>query len=224
MANRFRPQTTLFLVNSVDGRVVSHDSDDLDPDKSWKKDPKIAAISQPFFEFAKTQEVTTLTYGTILEKLGLNTRQGTPIDLGVNLVVVDEKQALNLKAVRYLAQNTNQCYFVCPSTHPAVSAKLSSKIHLIPYKKLNLKSILRTLKKDAKIKTLTLQSYTPLNAQWLAQSLIDHLSVIVSPLLVGLDGTPSLIDYDLPRVKPLRFISATPFGLGFVNLRYDVIN
>jgi 2,5-diamino-6-(ribosylamino)-4(3H)-pyrimidinone 5'-phosphate reductase len=223
MASRTRPQTTLFLIHSVDGRVVSHDSDHLDPDKTWKQDPKIAAISQPFFEFAKDQNIHTLTYGSILEKLGLNTREGTPVDLGVNLAVIDDTSSLNLKAVNYLAQNTKKLYFFCPASHPAAATKLPTRVSLFPYQKLNLKNILKDLKK-AKVKTLTLQSYTPLNARWLAENLIDELSVIISPLLVGIDGTPTLIGHDLPQVKPLIFTSAQPFGFGFVNLRYKVIN
>jgi riboflavin biosynthesis pyrimidine reductase len=89
---------------------------------------------------------------------------------------------------------------------------------------INLKTLLRDLARKHQVKQVNIVSHARFNARWLSSGLVDHLSVIVSPLLVGRYGTPNLIDQDMLSVKRMSLTDAKPFGLGFVNLRYDVIN
>lgn len=225
MAKLTRPLTTMFLNTSVDGRVTSDDSDDIDSNKDWKKDPKIRAWIQPFFEFSG-KDTYTLTYGDRLIRLGLNTRQGTPKKMDFNLIVIDQDPDLNAQACLYLAQNVRKLYLITPDNHPITKeAKLPKNLYHISYpKKIDLKDLMKQLKTKHKIKAVTIQSYAPFNARWFSEGLVDHLSLIMSPLLVGPFGTPPLVLEELKTVKQLVFQDMQVFGANFVNLRYDVIN
>lgn len=220
-----RPITTLFLVNSVDGRITSHDSDEVDPNKQWKKDPRIAALLQPFFDFAQGS-IHTLTYAETLVKVGINQRTGKAERLDVDLIVLDEHSLLQKSGLHYLSSHVNHLYLACLHNHPANKLPSSPKnLTLLPFKrKIDLTALLTTLYQDHQVKELTIHSNARYNARWLSEGVIDHLSVIVTPLLVGRHGTPNLIDQDLKEVKRLVIRDINPFGLSFVNLRYDVHN
>jgi 2,5-diamino-6-(ribosylamino)-4(3H)-pyrimidinone 5'-phosphate reductase len=222
---RTRPLTTLFLVNSVDGRITSHDSDTLDPNKVWKHDPKIQAITQPFFDFARGN-IHTLTYGESLVEIGVNTRMNLGKKSDVSLVVMDEANHLTIEGVLYLSTNFKTVYLGCLTTHSITTySKIPTNLKLVAQKhNFNLEIFLTSLYKTHKVKQLSIQSNAHMNARWLSAGLIDYLSVIISPLLVGRHGTPNLIDQDMLYVKPLVLTGMKAFGLDFVNLRYDVIN
>jgi 2,5-diamino-6-(ribosylamino)-4(3H)-pyrimidinone 5'-phosphate reductase len=128
-----RPETTLFLVMSVDGRITSHDSDDIDPNKSWKHDPRIAALTQPFVDFG-TGNVHSLTYGEAMNKVGINTRTGKTKRLPIKLIVIDDLSHLTARGVSYLAQNCRTLFFACDHKHPALALKSKPKnLHLLVY-------------------------------------------------------------------------------------------
>lgn len=219
-----RPVTTMFLPLSVDGRITSHDSDGMDPEK-WKQNPRIQAILAQFYDFAGG-EVFTVTSGEAMAKLGVNNRLSQPRPLDFNLVVIDRPQMLNSHGVRYLSQNVKRLILVTLSTHPAAKQRnLPEHVDVISFKsKVDLTELMRRLKEEHQVEQVTIHSNARLNAQWLTLGLIDHLSVIISPLLVGRHGTPTLGDHDLLEVRPLRLSQAKPFGFGFVNLMYEVIN
>ena len=219
-----RPQTTLFLIMSVDGRITSHDSDDLDPNKKWKRDPKVRAITQQFYNFA-SGGIHTITSGSSLAKAGINRRTGQPAHLDINLIVIDHPAHLTHQGVTYLSSSLNRLYFASLKSHPALKRPLPANVRPVTFShRLSLSQLMHRLKTKHQVEAVSIQSNAKLNARWLSSGLVDHLSVIISPLLVGRHGTPNLIDQDLLNVKPLRLTEIKPFGAGFVNLRYDVIN
>ena len=72
------------------------------------------------------------------------------------------------------------------------------------------------------IQKLFIHSIAPLNADLIDAGLIDHLSMIISPLLVGGHGTPASPRHDILTVRPLILVSCQKFSDNYVNLRYDV--
>lgn len=219
-----RPETTMFLTMSVDGRITSHDSDELDSDKTWKQDPKIQARMQQFFEFAEGG-IHTVTYGEAMAKVGVNTREGAPQELDINMILIDDLGLITNKGIRYLARSVDQLYVLCMTDNPILhDQSLPKDVHLITQEKLNLKQLLITLTDTYQIQELSIQSNARLNARWISLGLIDMLSIVISPLLVGRHGTPNLIDQELLSVAPLELIEFQRFGIGFVNLQYRVLN
>ncbi len=221
-----RPQTTLFLSLSVDGRITSHDSDDFDPDKSWKQTPGVRGLLQQFYEFNEP-DMTALTIGSYMAKVGVNTRQAVPKKESVSLVVLDPDADLNPSGISYLASNLQKLFYVCLDSQPTTmnKAKPSANLSLISYpQEIDLNDLFTKLHQDHHIKSLAIHSIAPLNADLLDAGLIDHLSVIISPLLVGGHGTPALQDSDIFSIRTLRLVSSQVFSNNFINLRYDVLN
>lgn len=218
-----RPETTMFLTMSVDGRITSHDSDELDPNKQWKAEPKIRARMQQFYDFA-SGGVSTVTYGEAMAKVGVNSRTGEPQELDVNMVLIDDLGLISEQGIRYLAKSVNRLYVVCLKDHAIVKVDdLPSDVSVIAQARLDLARLLEVLYVDHDVQELSVQSNARLNAQWLSAGLIDNLSVVISPLLVGRHGTPNLIDQDLLSVVALELVEYQSFGIGFINLQYRVL-
>jgi riboflavin biosynthesis pyrimidine reductase len=224
---RSRPDTTLLLSLSVDGRITSHDSDDFDPDKGWKNLPGIRAILQQFYEFSEPG-LSIMTTGIYMTSLGVNTREGTVKKEAVNLVVFDPDADHTPQGVSHIYQNVTRLYLVCLDSHPALTPTPGvdvNQLNFIPYKnEIDLNQLFNKLYRSYHLKRLIIHSIAPLNADLLDAGLIDHLSVIVSPLLVGGKGTPALQDADIMAIRPLTLVGTQVFSQNFVNLQYDVLN
>lgn len=222
---RSRPETTLFLNISVDGRITSHDSDAFDQDKNWKQAPGVRGILQQFYEFKQTG-MTALTTGSSMAALGSNYRTGKPKKEPISLVVLDPDADLTPQGLTFLAQNVTQLILICLTTHPInrSSDQALNRLIISYPKEIDLNDAFAKLYQKYQVKKLFIHSIAPLNADLLDAGLIDHLSIIISPLLVGGHGTPALQDSDILSVRPLSLISCQSFSDNYVILRYRVIN
>lgn len=219
-----RPETTLFLSLSVDGRITSHDSDTFDPDQTWKSQPIIRGILQQFYEFNQPNMVV-LTTGFAMKNMGVNNSQAVPRKENLKLVVLDPDADLTPQGLSYLSQNVKKLYLICLTSHPACLRDPGSrKINIIAYpKEIDLNDAFQKLAQSYLVKKLFIHSIAPLNADLIDAGLIDHLSIIISPLLVGGHGTPTLKDSDMLAVRALKLVSVQAFSKDYVNLRYDLL-
>jgi hypothetical protein len=164
-----RPKVTLFLTQSVDGRITSHDSDDIDPDKAWKKEPRIQALTTPFYEFA-SGKIHTLTTGEVMAKMGVNYRIGPAKRLDTKLIVIDDLEYLTPQGIAYMASNFAKIYLVTLKSHPVdlLPQKPDNLTHLSYPKSIELPQLLHHLKSKHQIKEVTIHSNAKLNARWLS--------------------------------------------------------
>ena len=70
-----------------------------------------------------------------------------------------------------------------------------------------------------------------MNAILVREGLIDEVSVVVAPLLVGGNGTPTLMDgeslgsrSELNKIKALELLEAKTLENSYLHLKYKVIN
>ncbi len=87
------------------------------------------------------------------------------------------------------------------------------------------------LRKNYGAKRLTLQSGGSLNAALLREKLIDCVSLVVAPALIGGADTSTLIDgkslqtkEDLKHIKALKLKKCDKLKNSYLHLVYDVIN
>ena len=69
-----RPITTLFMLMSVDGKISTGATDELDVDKDF---PKITGVSEglhQYYEIEQTTDLWSLNTGRVQEKMGVNTK------------------------------------------------------------------------------------------------------------------------------------------------------
>jgi 2,5-diamino-6-(ribosylamino)-4(3H)-pyrimidinone 5'-phosphate reductase len=78
---------------------------------------------------------------------------------------------------------------------------------------------------------MTIQTGGTLNSILLREKLIDKLSIVVAPALIGGKDTSSLIDGnslkeddELEYIKALKLVDVIKLNDSYLQLKYDVIN
>ena len=85
-----RPITTLFMLMSVDGKISTGATDDLDVDKDF---PKIKGVNEglhQYYEIEQTTDLWSFNSGRVQEKMGVNKKK-IPRKTPVSFVVIDNK-------------------------------------------------------------------------------------------------------------------------------------
>ncbi len=225
-----RPETTLFMISSVDGKISTGDNDSRDIDKDF---PKINGLKEGLFQYYELEQKTDLysfNTGRVMKKIGINKRKNEPNKIPVSFVILDNKPHLNKSGIIYLTKWLKKLYLVTDNkNHPAFKLKIDN-LEIIYYPKINFEKLFVKLKEKYNINSLTIQSGGTLNSIFLRKSLIDHLSLIVAPCLIGGKDTMNLIngdsfhsDVDLKNIKALKLNKCTILKDSYLHLEYDMI-
>jgi len=232
-----RAVTTLFLLMSVDGKISSGESDALDVDSDWNRIHGVKEGLNQYYEIEQTTDVYSLISAKILAKLGADTKE-IPEERPsrsefLHLIVIDRKPWLTAHGVRSIAHGVKQLYLVTNNrSHPAHSLRSEiDNLSVISYHdEIDFSDLLRRMKQDYGGERVTIQSGGTLNAELVRAGLIDHLLIVVAPLLVGGKATPTLVDgrslqseAELLDIKTLRLAKCEALADSYVRLEYDVI-
>lgn len=228
--NGERVETTLFLLISVDGKITSGESDALDSDWDWKRIHGVKEGIHQYYEIEKTTDLHFMITARIHEKLGINQPQNHPKS-DVSAVVIDRKPHLTEQGVCNYLHHKNVYIVTNNREHPAFRVQ-APNLHVIFYPgEIDFADLFTRLRRDHVVERITIQSGGMLNSVLLRQGLIDHVSVVVAPLLVGGQMTPSLIDgvsaqveADLVNLKALKLTQCKVLEDSYLHLEYDVVN
>ena len=224
-----RPITTLFMLMSVDGKISTGATDELDVDKDF---PKIAGVSEGLYQYYEIEQMTdlwSLNTGRVQEKMGVNTKP-LPDKTPVSFVLVDNKH-LSEQGVRYFCALSKEFVLITTNaTHPAFRVQ-ESNLHIIYQKRLSLTDALAKLKAEFGCERITIQSGGTLNSLFLREKLLDYVDVVVAPVLIGgkdtstlIDGRSLLSESELSQVKALKLEECAVLKNSYLRLRYKVIN
>lgn len=229
-----RPTTTLFLIESLDGKISTGNTDERDVDKDFPKIPVVKDGLYQYYEIESHTDVVSLNTGRVMAKIGVNARTTEPKKMDVSFVIIDSKPHLTEKGVEYLAKWVKTLYLVTTNKdHPAFLVQNSHKntIPILFEKKINLQELLAQLKDRYGIKRLTIQSGGTLNAMWVREGLIDRVKIVIAPCLIGGSNTQSLIggeslktEEDLGKIKPLELVSVKKLKHSYLEVVYKVLN
>lgn len=219
---------------SVDGKISSGDSDELDVDKDWKKISGVKEGLNQYYALEQETDLFSLNSGRTWEKIGFNSRTDQPPKLPVSFIVIDNKPHLTKAGVEYAAKKGNKLFLVTTnSAHPAFELrKVNRDIETIHYPgNIDLAGLMQKLKQDYGVDRLTIQTGGNINAVLMRNNLIDHLSIVVAPLMVGGRSTPSLMDgeslhsqNDLLQLRALRLKTCRTLENSYLHLEYDVVH
>ena len=223
-----RPVTTLFLLMSVDGKISTGSTDELDVDRDF---PQITGLREglhQYYEIEQTTDLWSFNTGRVQAKMGVNTAEmsaRTP----VSFVLLDNHH-LNEHGVRYFCARSRQFVLITTNrSHPAFGVS-AENLHIILQKELALADALSQLKERLGCERLTIQSGGTVNGLFLREKLLDFVDIVVAPVLIGGRDTPTLIDgqslrsaSELSRLGVLRLIDAIPLQNSYLRLRYQVI-
>jgi 2,5-diamino-6-(ribosylamino)-4(3H)-pyrimidinone 5'-phosphate reductase len=227
-----KPITTLFLIQSLDGKITTGDSDALDVDKDF---PHISGVKEGLYQYYDLEKLTdpfSLNTGRVMAKIGVNTRTTVPTKIGCSFIIIDNKPHLTEKGTTYMAQWVNKLFLVTTNpNHPAF--KLRQKypnIELIFFDTtIDLSDLLEKLKNDYGIEKLTIQSGGTLNTSWIRDNLIDYVSIVIAPCLIGGTNTQSLLggeslhsQTDLSKIKALELLRCDVLKHSYIHITYKV--
>ena len=226
-----RPVTTLFLLQSVDGKISPGASDSFDIDKDFSTITGIKEGLHQYYEIEQTMDLWSLCTGKTQAKIGANENPlEESIVVDINFVVIDNWN-LTRHGVEYLCSRYGRVIIVTTNhRHPARSVECEN-LEILSYDSICLAGVLRDLYSLYGCERITLQSGGTLNGLLLREKVIDFVDVVIAPALVGGWNTPTLVDgqsltspRELDQLGVLQLESASVLEDSFVRLRYKVIS
>lgn len=230
-----RPITTLFLLQSLDGKISTGNTDERDFDKDLAQITGIKEGLHQYYEIEEQTDLVSFNSGRVLAKVGANTKSLDEVTkTPVSFVVVDNQPHLDAHGVEYMARKSNKLYVVTTNKdHPAYSLREQYKnIEIIPYDdKINFVDLFSKLHTEHAIERMTIQTGGELNAILLRAGLIDKVLLVIAPCLVGGRTTTTFVDgeslqttEDLAKIRPLNLKACAPLEDSYVRLEYEVVN
>lgn len=223
-----RPITTLFMLSSVDGKISTGATDNMDVDSDF---PKIAGVCEglhQYYEIEQATDLWSLNSGRVQAKIGVNERP-TPQKSPVSFVMIDSSH-LTESGIRYFCALSQKFVLITTNEkHPAYNVE-ADNLGIIYQRELSLTDALTKLKAEYGCDRLTIQSGGTLNALFLRDKLIDYVDIVVAPALIGGKDTSTLVDgrslteeCELSQIGVLKLMECAVLEDSYLRLRYQVI-
>lgn len=226
-----RPTTTLFMLESLDGKISTGNNDDLDADKDFCRIDGVKEGLHQYYEIECTTDYYSLNTGRVMAKIGVNNKKDYHDKVNVNFIIIDNKPHLNDNGIDYICHWVEKLILVTTNkNHIAYSLKDKyDNLDILYYEKLDLKMLLEDLYSEYKVDKLTIQSGGNLNGLFLRENLIDYVNIVIAPLLVGgkdvstlIDGKAIESDMELDKLRALELIECNKLNDSYVQLKYKV--
>ena len=226
-----RPTTTLFMLESLDGKISSGNNDSLDADKDFCRIDGVKEGLHQYYEIECTTDYYSLNTGRTMEKIGVNNKKEYHNKVEVNFIIIDNKPHLNENGTDYICHWVEKLILVTTNkNHIAYSLKDKyDNLDILFYEELDLKKLLEDLYSEYNVDKLTLQSGGNLNGLFVRENLIDYVNIVIAPLLVGgkdvstlIDGKAIESDRELDKLRALELIECNKLEDSYVQLKYKV--
>ncbi len=226
-----RPITTLFMLESLDGKISTGNNDTLDADKDFCKIDGVKEGLHQYYEIECTTDYYSLNTGRVMAKIGVNNKKEYHNKVEVNFIIIDNKPHLNENGIDYICHWVEKLILVTTNkNHIAYSLKDKyDNLDILFYEKLDLEMLLEDLYYKYNVDKLTIQSGGNLNGLFVRENLIDYVNIVIAPLLVGGKDVPTLIDgkaiesdKELDQLRALELIECNKLDDSYVQLKYKV--
>lgn len=227
-----RPITTLFMLESLDGKISSGNSDSLDADKDWCRIDGVKEGLHQYYEIEATTDFYSLNTGRVMEKIGVNERTEYHDKVDCRFIIIDNKPHLNEKGIDYLCHWVDRLILVTTNQNHIAYTLLEkyNNLDILFYDHLDFHALLIDLKNKYQVDVITIQSGGTLNEKLLRENLIDYVHIVIAPLLVGGKDTATLIDgksivssQELNKLKALQLVECNQLKDSYIQLKYRVI-
>lgn len=229
------PETTLFMLMSMDGKISTGLGNSYDVDSDF---PKIKGIREGLHQYYEKEQETdlwSLVTGKTMAKIGINTGNLTLANVeGLHRVIVGVKDLTRI-GIKAIVDNTNYTHFIVDGEKDLREVSLAligypkSAYTVRMFKKSyhDPKAWLKYLKHIGCDK-ITLQAGSTVNGAFAESHVIDHVHVVMAPVLIGGATTPGLIGGNdrkngLSHLNVLKLVSVVPLNNSYVDLMYDVM-
>ncbi len=228
---RKRPITTLFMLESLDGKISTGNNDNMDVDKDFCRIDGVKEGLHQYYEIEATTDYFSLNTGRVMAKIGVNNKEKYHAKVEVVFVIIDNKPHLTEKGIDYMCNWGERLILVTTNkNHIAFSLKDKyDNLDILYYDELNLGNMLEDLYEKYSAERLTIQSGGSLNGLFVREDLIDYVNIVIAPLLVGGRDVSTLVDGDsitnsddLNKLRALELIECNKLSDSYVQLRYKV--
>jgi 2,5-diamino-6-(ribosylamino)-4(3H)-pyrimidinone 5'-phosphate reductase len=228
-----RTFNTLFMLSSLDGKISTGDVDTRDIDKDF---PKIKGVREglaQYYQLEQSTDLHSLNTGRVMAKIGMNKKKDNIKKLPVSFIIIDNKPHLNSIGIHNLLEKCKTLYLITNNKkHPAYNFIKQNNIRILYYpKEINFTNLFTRLKRLFHIKRITIQSGGTLNSSLLRKGLIDEVSIVVAPALVGgkntstiIDGKSLRLDKEIRDIRPLKLKRFKVLKNSYIHLLYTVLN
>ena len=228
-----RPITTLFMLESLDGKISSGSSDNLDADKDFYRIDGVKEGLHQYYELEQETDIFSLNTGRVMAKIGVNEKKEyhEKID-AVTFVIIDNKPHLNENGIDYLCNWVGKLLLVTTNkNHIAYSLQYKyDNLEILYYDTLYLKVQLEDLYSKYKAIRLTNQSGGTLNGMFVRNKLIDFVNIVIAPIIVGGKNVATLVDgesitdeSELNKLLPLQLLECNKLEHSYIELKYKVL-
>ena len=226
-----RPITTLFMLESLDGKISSGSTDNLDADKDF---PQIEGVKEglhQYYEIEQTTDFYSLNTGRVMAKIGVNDKKEYRDKVDVRFVIIDNKPHLNENGIDYLCHWVDKLLLVTTNKqHIAYTLKNKyDNLEILYYEKLDLEELLEDLYINYGAERLTIQSGGTLNGMFVRDKLIDFVNIVIAPIIVGGKDVSTLVDgesikneSELNKLMPLQLLECNRLDDSYIQLKYKV--
>ena len=228
-----RPITTLFMLESLDGKISTGSSDNLDVDKDFCRINGVKEGLHQYYELEQETDLYSLNTGRVMAKIGVNDKKQYPTKMEmVTFVIIDNKPHLNENGVDYLCHWVGKLLLVTTNkNHVAYSLKDKyDNLEILYYKTLDLEKLLEDLYTKYNADKLTIQSGGTLNGMFVRNKLIDFVNIVIAPIIVGGKDVATLVDgesiqdeKELNKLMPLQLLECKKLDNSYIQLKYKVI-
>lgn len=220
------------MLMSVDGKISTGDTDAMDFDRDLKTLVGVKEGLHQYYELEQQTDLVSLNTGRVMAKIGVNERKDEPEKVPVSFVIIDNEPHLTASGVEYLSKWATKLYLVTTNqAHPVTASRHDNVTVVICDAPVDLDNLLRRLRGEYNIERVTVQSGGTLNAALMRDGLVDHISLVIAPLIVGGKNTPTLIDgeslhvpEELHLLRSLKLNKCDVLKDSCLHLQYDVQN
>ena len=226
-----RPITTLFMLESLDGKISSGNTDELDADKDWCEIDGVKEGLHQYYEIEATTDYFSLNTGRVMAKIGVNDRKEYHSKIEVKFVIIDNKPHLNENGIDYICNWVESLILVTTNKNHIAYSLIDKydNLDILYYEELDLTRLLEDLYSKYNAEKVTIQSGGNLNGLFLRNNLIDYVNIVIAPLLVGGKDVSTLIDgeaishsEELNKLKALELLECKQLDNSYIQLKYKV--
>ena len=226
-----RPITTLFMLESLDGKISSGNTDELDADKDWCEIDGVKEGLHQYYEIEATTDYFSLNTGRVMAKIGVNDRKECHNKVEVKFVIIDNKPHLNENGIDYICNWVESLILVTTNKNHIAYSLIDKydNLDILYYEELDLTRLLEDLYSKYNAEKVTIQSGGNLNGLFLRNNLIDYVNIVIAPLLVGGKDVSTLIDgeaishsEELNKLKALELLECKQLDNSYIKLKYKV--
>ena len=199
-----RPITTLFMLESLDGKINSGNSDVLDVDRDWKGIAGLREGLQQYYDLESETDTFSFNTGRVMAKIGVNERTEVPEKMdAVTFVILDNAPHLTEQGVDYLCRWTGRLILATTNTaHPAFAMREKyDNLEILQYDELDLGRMLTDLREKYGAERLTIQSGGSMNGRFLREDLIDFVHVVNAAISDVIRAIPHMMVINFTPMK-----------------------